>query len=34
MTLERKLRVGNGDGSGDLVLSACAGEGMRPRRRV
>jgi hypothetical protein len=34
VTLERKLWVGNGDGGGDLVLSAHAGEGMRPRRRV
>jgi hypothetical protein len=34
VTLKRKLRVSNGDGGGDLVLSARAGERMRPRRRV
>jgi hypothetical protein len=32
--LKRELRVGNGDGGGDLVLSARVGEGMRPRRRI
>jgi hypothetical protein len=34
VTLERELRVGNGDGGGDLVLSAHVGEGMRPRQRI
>jgi hypothetical protein len=34
VTLERELRVGNGAGSGNLVLSARVGEGVRPRRRI
>jgi hypothetical protein len=29
--LERELRVSNGDGGGDLVLSARVGEGVRPK---
>jgi hypothetical protein len=34
VTLECKLRVGNGAGGGNLVLSAQVGEGVRPRRRI
>jgi hypothetical protein len=34
VTLERELRVGNGDSGGNLVLSARVGEGVRPRQRI
>jgi hypothetical protein len=34
VTLEHELRVDNGAGGGNLVLSARVGEGVRPRRRI
>jgi hypothetical protein len=34
MTLECELRVDNGAGGGNLMLSARVGEGVRPRRRI
>jgi hypothetical protein len=34
VTLERELRVGNGDSGGNPMLSARVGEGVRPRWRI